>query len=677
VADWDKPENRGKFWDFNLLSGARMEINRIDVYYSHSHRRLPIPLGEDLSVNAAPYWPADGDIAKPHYFSINWVSMERFFYSYTEDQNGNGRIDTIRAQAAFELIPDSGGAFSEFEVSVDGYEIDLSRGTGGYNRVWGARGEQGSPPPGDANAHNGMYAIYIYLKEKDYDDGDAVLTWRVTENRSLFELIAGNILIGVPNETQETVDTVPPRIAYALALPGGKEVYLRTSEPVQNVPGKTIGFEIEDPSGRGIGAQNPPRVLSSREYLVSLDIPGDAGLGVAELGRGELRIRMYNAVDFSVAAADENYGDPNAQFPSPSYPAAAWTYGEYETVRSTGPGVNALMPPHKLVASEHARENAVEPPAAGAPVSDFAAHRLTDVLISQVPGDASDSRFFIWPVWAKDNPTADPDQGQLAFDSPGFLYRRENEDFGLIWDFTGKKGLRENTLRPRDITIQALRSGDLDSFVPELYYAADKGISDTYRARDIHGMKGFWLPSFNGNDYNDIVPGGYPAHRGENPQAVRDNLYNFDIKAQHYESGSRLEFYFLLRDPRRTPLYAGRLGEGTAPWYRRVEPFTIDIRDIALQRSGVTILNNVINPRNGEQTILQYTLKTGGRVTIQVFTLDGNLVKSLVHSAMPAGEYQVTWDGKNRGNREVARGMYFIRAVGPDIDEIRKVMVVK
>jgi flagellar hook assembly protein FlgD len=57
--------------------------------------------------------------------------------------------------------------------------------------------------------------------------------------------------------------------------------------------------------------------------------------------------------------------------------------------------------------------------------------------------------------------------------------------------------------------------------------------------------------------------------------------------------------------------------------------------------------------------------------------LDGNLVQVLYRGSRPAGEYVDSWDGKNRGGRVVARGMYFIRIVGPDIDEIRKVMVVK
>jgi hypothetical protein len=37
----------------------------------------------------------------------------------------------------------------------------------------------------------------------------------------------------------------------------------------------------------------------------------------------------------------------------------------------------------------------------------------------------------------------------------------------------------------------------------------------------------------------------------------------------------------------------------------------------------------------------------------------------------------MTWDGTNAGGNPVARGMYFVRVVGPDIDEIRKVMVIK
>jgi flagellar hook assembly protein FlgD len=88
-------------------------------------------------------------------------------------------------------------------------------------------------------------------------------------------------------------------------------------------------------------------------------------------------------------------------------------------------------------------------------------------------------------------------------------------------------------------------------------------------------------------------------------------------------------------------------------------------------------LNNVINPSNGESTYVQYQLTKGGQVTVQVFTMDGTMVDVLYRGYRDAGEYRAAWKGTNRSGRAVARGMYFIRVVGPDIDEIRKVMVVK
>ena len=42
-----------------------------------------------------------------------------------------------------------------------------------------------------------------------------------------------------------------------------------------------------------------------------------------------------------------------------------------------------------------------------------------------------------------------------------------------------------------------------------------------------------------------------------------------------------------------------------------------------------------------------------------------------------AGDHIYFWDGKNNGGNPVARGIYFVRIAGPDIDEIRKILVVK
>jgi flagellar hook assembly protein FlgD len=88
-------------------------------------------------------------------------------------------------------------------------------------------------------------------------------------------------------------------------------------------------------------------------------------------------------------------------------------------------------------------------------------------------------------------------------------------------------------------------------------------------------------------------------------------------------------------------------------------------------------MKNVINPLRGEKTDLHYQVMGSGFVTITVFDLKGDIVNVLYRGQRGAGEYATTWDGKNRGGRIVARGIYFIKVVGPGMNEIRKVLVVK
>jgi flagellar hook assembly protein FlgD len=89
------------------------------------------------------------------------------------------------------------------------------------------------------------------------------------------------------------------------------------------------------------------------------------------------------------------------------------------------------------------------------------------------------------------------------------------------------------------------------------------------------------------------------------------------------------------------------------------------------------VTNNVINPLRGETVNVTYSVTQTGMVTINVFDLKGDIVDVLYRGQRTAGEYSTTWDGRNRGNRVVARGVYFIKIVGPGINEIRKVLVVK
>lgn len=105
--------------------------------------------------------------------------------------------------------------------------------------------------------------------------------------------------------------------------------------------------------------------------------------------------------------------------------------------------------------------------------------------------------------------------------------------------------------------------------------------------------------------------------------------------------------------------------------------WSFKIKSITEQRGGVTILNNVINPDKGEKTVVKVNQPVNGKLNVIVMTLDGNIVTYLNRGEALAGEHFFAWNGKNKAGNSVARGMYFVRVIGGDFDETRKVMVVK
>ena len=88
-------------------------------------------------------------------------------------------------------------------------------------------------------------------------------------------------------------------------------------------------------------------------------------------------------------------------------------------------------------------------------------------------------------------------------------------------------------------------------------------------------------------------------------------------------------------------------------------------------------MNNVINVTTNEKVTIKLDNPKSGKVEVIVMTLDGNVVRYLNHGNLKEGTSYFSWDGRNNSGKPVARGMYFIRVVGNDFDETRKVMVAK
>jgi hypothetical protein len=195
---------------------------------------------------------------------------------------------------------------------------------------------------------------------------------------------------------------------------------------------------------------------------------------------------------------------------------------------------------------------------------------------------------------------------------------------------------------------------------------------------------GLWLPPYDVRDYNGIVP--WPVTPSP-PRPVADatvttQLRDFVIPASDSEiiDTATVEFVFqvLAGAGIAADLFCARVEDpAAADWYDHVLPWIFTIHDEKTQKAGVSILKNVINPDLGEVTTLHYVLGSTGTVTIGVYDLAGDLVRVLYRGSRTAGDYLETWDGKTSSGRTVARGVYFIRIVGPGIDEVRKVLVAR
>ncbi|MBO7123100.1 MAG: hypothetical protein J6V90_07465 [Treponema sp.] len=195
-----------------------------------------------------------------------------------------------------------------------------------------------------------------------------------------------------------------------------------------------------------------------------------------------------------------------------------------------------------------------------------------------------------------------------------------------------------------------------------------------------------WHPNLTSDVFTSLAPiNNIPQFTVEGNS--NDTGVVFDIEkslsSSNWKNGDQVSFLFKMgdytvdhyADGRNFPLYAVRLKDISD--ITSLDLWSFKIRTTTLQRGGVTILNNVIDLNNGEHTVVEVDMKESGNLNVMVMTLDGNIVTYLRHGYTEAGSHYYNWNGTNNGGSKVARGLYFVRVIGPGIDETRKVMCVK
>lgn len=92
--------------------------------------------------------------------------------------------------------------------------------------------------------------------------------------------------------------------------------------------------------------------------------------------------------------------------------------------------------------------------------------------------------------------------------------------------------------------------------------------------------------------------------------------------------------------------------------------------------TSFTLDQNYPNPFN-PSTNITYHVAAPTEVTIQIFDLNGQLVRTLVSEPQQPGAYTVTWNGKNRHGKTVASGVYIYRFTAGDYFEQKRMTFLK
>ncbi len=90
--------------------------------------------------------------------------------------------------------------------------------------------------------------------------------------------------------------------------------------------------------------------------------------------------------------------------------------------------------------------------------------------------------------------------------------------------------------------------------------------------------------------------------------------------------------------------------------------------------------SNYPNPFNPTTTI-RYQVAKESKVTLTIYNLLGQKVKTLVNEKVASGDYHVVWDGSNNNGEGVGSGIYFLKMVAQSDEtrfvETQKLMLMK
>jgi hypothetical protein len=85
---------------------------------------------------------------------------------------------------------------------------------------------------------------------------------------------------------------------------------------------------------------------------------------------------------------------------------------------------------------------------------------------------------------------------------------------------------------------------------------------------------------------------------------------------------------------------------------------------------------NFPNPFNPE-TMIKFNLAKASKVSLNIYNVLGQVVRTLVNEELPAGIHSIVWDGKNAQGSDVSSGVYFYRIKAGDFESTMRMTLLR
>jgi hypothetical protein len=92
--------------------------------------------------------------------------------------------------------------------------------------------------------------------------------------------------------------------------------------------------------------------------------------------------------------------------------------------------------------------------------------------------------------------------------------------------------------------------------------------------------------------------------------------------------------------------------------------------------NSYSLNQNYPNPFNPSTTI-EFTLPEAGHVSLEIYDILGQRVKSLLESDISSGQYSVSWNGTDNAGNEVRSGTYFYKLTANDFVQTKKMLLIR